>query len=63
MVVVVKRLLVLALTQRLRMEEQTVKGKPYVLDHAMKRDVLVINKLHGDSHLNETVNTKLISYG
>ena len=30
-----------ALTQRLRSEEQTVKGTAYDLDHAMKMDVLV----------------------
>ena len=40
-VVVVKCLAGHALTRRLRLEEQTVKGPAYALDHAMKMDVLV----------------------
>ena len=45
-VVVFKRLVDHALTQRPRLEERTVKGTAYDLDHAMKMDVLVntINK-------------------
>ena len=41
MVVVVKCLDGHALTQRLRLEEQTVKGPAYALNRAMKMDVLV----------------------